>query len=134
MSTLIDPAGEVIEYADVKGHRYRTACIKDQQLQTVAFLAPSTELPPRTWLGGLFAEYEIDSRTRLHILAGQASGAKDEGKIICSCFGIGINTIIEAIHTQKLVSVEAIGEALKAGTNCGSCVPELTEILAYELK
>jgi len=30
--------------------------------------------------------------------------------------------------------VEPIGHALKAGTNCGSCLLELTEILATELK
>ncbi|CAN8139956.1 hypothetical protein THIOSC15_1980025 [uncultured Thiomicrorhabdus sp.] len=61
------------------------------------------------------------------------SGAKDVGPTVCSCFGIGLNTIVEAISEQKLTSVEAIGQALKAGTNCGSCVPELTEILQQTL-
>ncbi len=134
MQSLNLPSGEMLEYLDASGQRYRSATIVENRLQTVVFVAPGGELPPRTWLGSLFAEPELDSRTRLHILAGQASGAKDEGRIVCSCFGIGINTIIEAIHSQKLMTTDAIGEALKAGTNCGSCVPELTEILAHELK
>ncbi|MDE4190383.1 nitrate reductase [Phaeobacter gallaeciensis] len=54
----------------------------------------------------------------------------DPGPVICSCFGIGINTIISAIEAQHLMTVEAIGVALEAGTNCGSCRPELAAILA----
>jgi len=125
---------ERIDYEDPAQNRYRTALLKNHQLQAALFIAPTPELPPRNWLGSLFTETELDNKTRLNLLAGQLSGAKDEGRIICSCFGIGINTIIEAIQTDKLTSVEAIGQALKAGTNCGSCIPELTEILTQTLK
>lgn len=52
------------------------------------------------------------------------------GPVLCSCFGIGLNTIIDAIETQGLVTVDQIGEALGAGTNCGSCRPELAQLLA----
>ncbi|THH39233.1 nitrate reductase [Aliishimia ponticola] len=51
------------------------------------------------------------------------------GPVLCSCFGVGINTIVTAIETQGLMSVEAIGAALGAGTNCGSCRPEIAELL-----
>ena len=53
----------------------------------------------------------------------------DPGPVICSCFGVGINTIISAIEAQNLMTVEAIGVALEAGTNCGSCRSELAAIL-----
>jgi assimilatory nitrate reductase catalytic subunit len=132
--SLLGQNGEVIEYNDCKGARYRKALVENNKLQSVLFIAPSTELPPRSWLGSVFTKSELDAKTRLNLLAGQLSGAKDEGKMICSCFGIGLNTIVEAIHKDKLTSVEAIGKALKAGTNCGSCLPELTDILANELK
>ncbi len=130
---ILGSQGELLDYADISGQRYRVAHITDGQLHSVLFIAPTTELPPRSWLGSLFAKDEIDAKTRLSLLAGQQSGAKDEGKTICSCFGIGINTIIETIHKDKLSSVEAIGHVLKAGTNCGSCLPELTEILSAQL-
>ena len=58
------------------------------------------------------------------------SGRPDPGAIVCSCFGVGINTIREAIVTQRLASVEAIGWALQAGTNCGTCRAELKTILS----
>ena len=40
--------------------------------------------------------------------------------------------INEAIKKHGLNSVDAIGESLKAGTNCGSCKPELEELLRLE--
>ena len=42
---------------------------------------------------------------------------------------VGLNTILSAIEEQNLLSVDALGVALQAGTNCGSCKPELTDIL-----
>jgi assimilatory nitrate reductase catalytic subunit len=36
---------------------------------------------------------------------------------------------MEAVQCAKLTSVAEIGAALRAGTNCGSCLPELATIL-----
>ena len=57
------------------------------------------------------------------------AGVIDPGPILCSCFGVGVNTIVHAIETQGTITVEAIGEALGAGTNCGSCRPEISALL-----
>ncbi len=57
----------------------------------------------------------------------------DPGATVCACFDVGINTILNAIETKGLTSVDAIGDALNAGTNCGSCKPELAGILATAL-
>jgi len=38
--------------------------------------------------------------------------------------------LLRAIRGDKLVTVEQIGKALRAGTNCGSCIPELKGLLA----
>jgi assimilatory nitrate reductase catalytic subunit len=53
----------------------------------------------------------------------------DPGAIVCACFDVGVNTIRSAIAAQNLVDVGAIGQALQAGTNCGSCRPELQALL-----
>ena len=53
-----------------------------------------------------------------------SDGKNDVGDIICSCFQIGEKTIKEAIKLGQCKSVEALGESLKCGTNCGSCIPE----------
>jgi assimilatory nitrate reductase catalytic subunit len=43
---------------------------------------------------------------------------------------VGLATIRGALQSGKATSVEGIGAALRAGTNCGSCLPELKRIVA----
>ena len=65
------------------------------------------------------------------VLAGRAPGAAvDRGPIVCACFDVGLKTIVSAIAERQLTDVAAIGEALGAGTNCGSCRPALAKLLA----
>jgi assimilatory nitrate reductase catalytic subunit len=54
------------------------------------------------------------------------------GPVLCACLNVGINTIVSAIEEKGLLSVEALGEALGAGTNCGSCKPELAALLTQQ--
>lgn len=55
------------------------------------------------------------------------------GPVLCSCFGIGINTITRAIESGAARSVDEVGAALRAGTNCGSCRPEIATLLDKSL-
>lgn len=57
---------------------------------------------------------------------------EDSGPTVCACFGVGKNTLIKAIRENNANSIEAIGERLKAGTNCGSCLPELKALLVEQ--
>jgi bacterioferritin-associated ferredoxin len=43
---------------------------------------------------------------------------------------VPLATIRDAIQSGAATSVETIGQALRAGTNCGSCLPELKRIVA----
>nr|WP_314422408.1 nitrate reductase [uncultured Erwinia sp.] len=70
---------------------------------------------------------------RLALLAGRAGTDKPaSGAIICSCFSIGEIPIADAVR-QGCHSVQQLGDALKCGTNCGSCIPELKKIIAVQL-
>jgi assimilatory nitrate reductase catalytic subunit len=42
---------------------------------------------------------------------------------------VGRNTICDAIRIQKLETVPQVTACLKAGGNCGSCVPEIKKLL-----
>ena len=62
------------------------------------------------------------------------SGRLDEeasscGPTVCACFGVGRDAIVAAGH-EGAADVRAVGAATKAGTNCGSCIPEIRKILA----
>ncbi len=127
---LLGPRTERIELIDSAG-RYRAARLVGERLQACVFVARSKALPSRTWLAGLFAEETLSDASRLAILSGRPSKARLEtGPIVCSCFSVGRSTLLRAIRTQELVSPDAIGKALRAGTNCGSCLPELKALLA----
>ncbi|MBU2936636.1 MULTISPECIES: nitrate reductase [Pacificibacter] len=65
-----------------------------------------------------------------HAIAGVSPADQpNPGAVVCSCFNVGINTIVTAIEADGLMSVEAVGKALQAGTNCGSCRPEIADLL-----
>ena len=121
---------EWIEFFDKGQSRYRAARIEDGRLESCIFIGPEVTLPDREWLSKLFAGNKLDDKERGSLLTGRpASAEEDSGRIVCSCFGVGIKTIEKGIREQGLQSVEAIGKALRAGTNCGSCVPEIKAIL-----
>ncbi|MBK8535293.1 MAG: (2Fe-2S)-binding protein [Candidatus Competibacteraceae bacterium] len=42
---------------------------------------------------------------------------------------MGLNTLTTAIREQELTTPEAIGATLRAGSNCGSCLPELRQLI-----
>jgi len=54
---------------------------------------------------------------------------RDVGRQVCACFGVGEAAILEAIQSGCITAGD-IGDRLKAGTNCGSCLPELKALLA----
>ncbi len=124
------PAGDRIEAADAARGTRRTAVIQDQQLAAVLFVTRTGELPGRDWLIAQLTAPQVAPT----LLAGRAPGAvPDRGPVVCVCFDIGLKTIVGAIAGQRLVDVAGIGQALGAGTNCGSCRPALARILAETL-
>ena len=73
----------------------------------------------------------FDSEAPPQLLAGRPGAAQeDRGAIVCACFDVGVNTITGAIARGEVTSVDTIGAVLKAGSNCGSCRPELRALLA----
>jgi assimilatory nitrate reductase catalytic subunit len=124
------------EMFDSAQQSYRGARFVDGRLDSCVFIGPDHRLPPRDWLIELFARDCIDGRERMRVLAGTPAPGQEEdaGRIVCSCFSVGRNTLFRAIETLGLQSPEAIGARLQAGTNCGSCVPELRALIGEVTK
>ncbi|MEJ2362999.1 MAG: molybdopterin dinucleotide binding domain-containing protein [Gammaproteobacteria bacterium] len=121
---------EWIEYFDPAQNRYRAARIDNGKLDSCIFVGPDSDLPDRNWLMDLFAEESLEDNDRVNILSGKSAVTMpDTGPVVCSCFSVGMNTIKQAIEDQDMASVEQIGLALRAGTNCGSCKPEIQKII-----
>ncbi|MBV9553484.1 MAG: (2Fe-2S)-binding protein, partial [Alphaproteobacteria bacterium] len=72
----------------------------------------------------------VPADTRLGLLCGDTARPCDSGgRTVCTCFGVGLETLQAAIVERRLASIAEIGAALRAGTNCGSCIPEISAIL-----
>jgi assimilatory nitrate reductase catalytic subunit len=126
-------AADWLEYIDDGSGIYRGAHLIDDRLDACAFISPRPDLPSRTWLSSLFSRRVLDDAARAALLAAQPAQAScDAGPLVCSCFGVGRNTISSAIRQLNLATPKQIGQRLRAGTNCGSCLPELSALIKEE--
>jgi assimilatory nitrate reductase catalytic subunit len=128
---LLDLPGDWVELKDSSATRYRGALIEDGRLQAVFFLEGAADrLPPRRWLESLFDRGRLPDAERGALLLGRPGlTAPDGGRVVCACFGVGEDDLKRTIAAGA-ATVEALGLAHKAGTNCGSCLPELKTLVA----
>ena len=121
---------DYIDYEDAAGGVYRAAWLTNNRLAAVLCIASRPQLPSRSWLASLFAKTTVDDMDRRALLAGRPlAAAADTGPLVCSCFRVGRNTICDAIGRHGFTTAAQVGAHLNAGTNCGSCVPEIRALL-----
>jgi assimilatory nitrate reductase catalytic subunit len=119
-----------LEYVDANAGVYRGALLSEERMSACVFVSPRPDLPSRTWLSGLFAQERVTDADRAGLLIGQPADPRaDTGPVVCSCFGVGRKTLCEAITRFDLRSPQEVGQKLRAGTNCGSCVPEIRMLI-----
>ncbi|MBF0381046.1 MAG: molybdopterin-dependent oxidoreductase [Magnetococcales bacterium] len=119
-----------LEYIDTGYLAYRGGFMSGDGLGGSLFMAKSRPVCHNGEMAKLFEKAEISNQERGVVLSGGSSQAKmDEGKIVCACFGVGEQKIITAILNGAATNVKEVGRLLKAGTNCGSCIPEIGSLL-----
>ena len=119
-----------IDYYDEGARQYRAARFLGGRLDGCIFIAQDNQPASRQWLAGLFQDGELPPKARAALLSGQPpADVEDQGAIVCSCFNVGDKAILKAIGDGCTTPAE-IGKCLKAGTNCGSCLPEIKELLS----
>ncbi|HVC60581.1 MAG TPA: molybdopterin-dependent oxidoreductase [Acetobacteraceae bacterium] len=127
-SLLHVPGAELVEMADPARSILRRAALRDGVLEGCLLLAPSnTPLPAEAGFAALLGGPVLPG-TRARLLTGKADAA-EEGVRICACLGVTEAAIRHACVLHRLRSPAELGALLGAGTNCGSCLPELERIL-----
>ena len=116
---------------ELDGGVYQAAAFLDGHLDGCFLIAPSGA--PASWdLAGLAAVAAQAEDPARRIPKSQACDyIEGTEPVICACFRVSLDAVRAAVHGGA-VSVEEIGRMLRAGTNCGSCLPELKRIVVDE--
>ena len=121
---------DLAEYKDFGGGVYRAASFAEDRIETCLFIGPARDAGDWGVVKNLFAADTLSDDQRRMLLSGKSiDGLASAGPIVCACFGVGRTTICDAIAAGARSAAE-IGVQLKAGTNCGSCIPELKRLIA----
>jgi assimilatory nitrate reductase catalytic subunit len=130
-SWLRSAAGsDLAEYNDFGGGIFRAASFAGDRIETCLFIGPARDAGDWAVVKDLFARDALDDDQRRMLLSGKsADGLASAGPVVCACFGVGRTAICDAIAAGA-GSASEIGAELKAGTNCGSCIPELKRLIA----
>lgn len=107
----------------------RFASFTMDRLTGAIFLASESVAVSPNWAEDQLGVNFPEPRERFAVVAGRpGKGTVDRGATVCSCFGVGVRQIAAAVAGGR-VTVDAIGRALQAGTNCGSCRSEIQGII-----
>jgi assimilatory nitrate reductase catalytic subunit len=126
---VADEQADWLEYADASAGVYRAVHLDEGRIAQCVYVSPRPTcrrapgwpacLRTRRW-----------TRPTAPVLLGQPIGkGADAGPTVCACFGVGRNTICAAIREQGLTTTAQVTACVKAGGNCGSCVPEIRQLL-----
>ena len=125
-----EPTDRVISYDDAAAGRHRLAIVRNGILEAALFIAPAPLDISRAFLAAALGG-AAEGADGARLLAGRpGAGRPDKGETVCACFQVGGNQIRSLVIEGGAGSVEAVGAVLKAGTNCGSCRPEIQRIIA----
>ena len=121
---------DLAEYKDYGGGIFRAASFAEDRIDTCLFMGPARDAGDWDVVKSLFAAEALSDDQRRMLLSGKSmDGLASAGPVVCACFGVGRTTILAAIAAGANTAAE-IGVQLNAGTNCGSCIPELKQLIA----
>jgi len=108
------------------------AGLSEERLQALMIISRRPRNRDAGWLAGFFAEAPLSTASRQALLRGLPSRIETGtpcGETLCACYGTSRDAVIDASRSRGMKTTEAIGAALNTGRNCGSCLPEIRQIL-----
>jgi assimilatory nitrate reductase catalytic subunit len=124
--TLADVTG----VDDAANRHFRWAAFHDDTLIAALFIAAEPVTVSRAYLADQVGKTMANAQVRMHVLAGRLPAEQgDTGPIVCACFNVGRHQIISAIGARASATLDDVGQTTRAGTNCGSCRPEIGALI-----
>ena len=123
--------GPVLAYDDPRKAVGKRVRIEDGRITAIRLAG---ETAARDWLKSLWQEQRADAELRRWFLAplstppGSAEAPGSGGKTVCSCMNVSRNAICAGIG--RGLDLAGLKQELGCGSQCGSCVPEIKQLLA----
>ena len=125
-----DDSYEEIILMDVSKRFYKKCIVKDDTLKGAILMGDKNEFAEFKRL----IEEEIElSEKRNELLRGASNTVPMKGKLVCSCSQVGEGNVVDAIQGGCSDFTKLCSET-GAGLGCGSCKPEIKEILKQQLQ
>ncbi len=137
LDALLGLDGEnTLRYDDTRRGSSRRMLIDADRLIAVRLCGPAGAITSGEWLREwLLAEKSVAEIRRLLLSPAThaPSGFVLGGRVVCQCFNVTEETITSALGELRGSDAERyqqLQQQLKCGTNCGSCMPELRQLVA----
>lgn len=125
-----DSSYEEIIFMDVTKRYYKKCIVKDDTLLGAILMGDKNEFAEFKRL----IEEEIElSEKRNELLRGNSASVPLKGKLVCSCSQVGEGNLKDAIK-EGCSNFNKLCSETGAGLGCGSCKPEIKELLHRQLK
>ena len=127
---LMPADAELAAYSDRPRGVARFGVFRGDRFDGCLFVGPAHRPPQWEAARSLFEAGAAAAPARRIVFARRGvDPMTDAGPMICACFGVRLAAIRDVISAGSATSVADIGLRLRAGTNCGSCLPELRDIV-----
>ncbi|HVV50171.1 MAG TPA: FAD-dependent oxidoreductase [Polyangia bacterium] len=120
---------EVLQIVETRRGSYRKLIVRDGKLVGALFVGNTEAAASLVQLFDRGDPLPADPLEALCPNAGLAAAPAE--RLVCTCHRVGAARLCEAI-AGGACTVEALGEVTKAGTGCGSCKPELAQLIAKQ--
>jgi assimilatory nitrate reductase catalytic subunit len=121
---------EKISVEDIPAGSLRLAALRGGRVDAILYIGKDPRLLPTPWLRSVLCLDSLSPTERRALLAGTLpEAAADQSPIVCVCHQVSMRRITDSILAGA-TTAEAVGRNCAAGTNCGSCLPEINRLLA----
>jgi len=127
---------DTLRFDDTRRGSSRRISIVDDRLVAVRLAGEPGALTSGAWLKDWLVGGKSVAEIRRLLLSPAThapSGFMLSGRVICQCWNVSeeeICTALADISGAPAERMASLQSQLKCGTNCGSCVPELRQLLA----
>jgi assimilatory nitrate reductase catalytic subunit len=104
----------------LEGQSYHAASFVEGEFNGRICLAPANAIVPA------LTATDAEDGTPFTIAA---QALVESEPIVCACFSVGVEAVRCAVQSGAVRTIDDIGKTLQAGSNCGSCLPELKRML-----